>query len=672
MTNFPERLNFDYRRPRFLDPNLTRRDPKATNFDTKKESQVILDAAYSSYRKASDKANIIMQAASKVANKYIIPVDINSTEIRQAVSRQDPESGGNYIDFSLFVKMIEVIENQAKRVDYAVIDDHIIGDANANQRKITQKLNSNFDGLEDGLLSLLSTGVSILTLYLIHQINGIWRGPEKILAAHKDSIDQASPFLEAARETAIGLATAQVVLGIQQSLHYLFAKDGGSTSDASERVVGSIGDLSQVDLPPLTQLFLKSVSINDHKAIISYSLKYIAQTNDRGYEFWYAYFYARKTRYIAGRSIASAPMFSEKEFAEQKLNYKTDSAIVTPSPLGGTTSGRNLNIFEQASAEIASGLLNSVVTPTDIFVCSKDYESTQLETSLNILAQTLDTRVARDAICCVVRFLSRLDINLLRKIRILLGIVLNTHTIDLARTLENFEAFLTDWVRDTAELLSIELTQALMDKILGVVSGFIKDIEIDIGDLGDCPLIVELVYSILEGMDYIMEDIENLIFRYLTKIQLNIGIDIDFGSNNNRSEIQSPSIKIYKKRSLRNLLLIIDNLLSVLENNIQLCDEEEIESLRDQGTQVQSYSTVLESDLFQNLDDYLEIDEELKRTYFSDAVEIRLQDGTIIPGYDVGEINISQAQTANDICKTLYGPELLNKVLRRYEENKEI
>ncbi len=670
MPEFLDRLDYSYRRPRFLDPSSPSKKPNATSEEIKSAGQEILDASYNSYKRVSDKANIILKAAEKVASKYTIPVPIESIEIRQAVIRQDPESNGDYITFALFVKMIEKIEQQAKRVDYAVIDTRVKGDENANQRKIAQKLNSDFDGLDDSLLALLSVGSGILILFLIHQIGGIWRGPEKVLAAHKDSIDQASPFIEGARETAIGLATAQVVLGIQQSLHYLFNNDGSSSSAVSQRITGSIGVLSQVDLPPLTKLFLKAISVDDHKTIVSYCIKYIAETTDRGYEFWYAYLYARKARYLAGRSLSTAPMFSEKEFAKQKLNFNTDAALTSTNLLNSNSpSSRKLNILDQITAEVAQGLLDSVVTPTDAFLCAKDYESSQLERSLNLLAQTLDTKFSRDTICCLVRFLGKLDRDLLRKIRILLSIVLNTNTIDLSATLQNFEAFFLNWVRDTVEALIMELVQALMDKIASVISDFLVDISLDIGDLSDCPLIVELVQSILDGLDYIIEDIENIIQKYLSKIQINIGIDIDFGSIPDRNRVGSPVLKIHKKRSLKNLLRIIDNLLAVLDKNLALCDDEEYTKYRSEGRNAITYSEFLESDQFTNSEDYLDIPEQIRKTYFRDAIEVRLPDGTILPSYDIAEVQLGLHSENPDICKTLYGSELVDRVLKKYREN---
>lgn len=666
---FPKELDFSLRRPRLLEPSQGNQRSAEDPMTIKKNRQYYTDATTSTYRRVSDKANIIINAAAEVAKKYSIPVVEESSEIRAAVNRQDPGSNeGSVISFDLFVRMLDIVEGMAERVDYDIIDDRVIGDPAANQRTIRKKLDSRFDDDNDGLLALLLVGGQIMTLYMIHLINGTWRGPEKVAA----SPTEPAAFIEGLREMTVGLAASTLIAGVNSHLAALFTEQGNYDTNTKTLVSGALADYRQTELPPIVQRANVILGIDDHKIILKYAIKYIAETQDRGYEFWFAYMTARRTRFLSSRSLRSAPMFSEVEFA--KNNYSIDESPGSsfdeiPQNVLLNQIGPN-SLLGNLASELQNGLNNSIVTPTDEFLCAQDYESNGFEKGLNFLAQVLDTRLSRDVLCCLVRFLSNVDTDLLNKIRAVLGIFLNTNTIHLAATLENFTPFLVNWVRDTFMKLIMELVQTILDKIYRVINDFLFDIEGDLGALEGCPLIIELIQSILDALDIIIQDVEELVKNYTLQIELNLSTHFGLTDDIEVAGARGGLIKVHKKRSLRRLLAIIDGIIGVLDSGFVLCDSEEADQYdQANGPRIVTYDEILDSPGILDLEDYLDIPSDVKNKYFSDAYEVRLPDGTILPNYEVGELQIGTVETDTQAeCHREFPEEFIRDAVARHKE----
>lgn len=679
-SKIPDPINFNYRRPRYLEPSEGNSPRTAQDKQSVKiNQQASLDTSYASYKRASDKANIIMDYAAEVAKKYTIPVSEESMEVRQAVARTDPDSNeGQYISFNTFVRMVDIVEDMANNVTYSVIDDRVIADPAANERRIRKKIDSRF-GNDDGLLALLLVGGQIMTLYLIHQINGMWRGPEQELAAQKTTaggqpIEQASPIAESLRQASVGFAAATLITGVNQALATLFLNDATPSTSSSTTVDGVIATARQTNLPPILGKIKTILGIDDYKIILKYAIKYISETKDGGYEFWWGYYVARRTRFLSSRSIRSAPMFSKKE--HRANNYTEDGPIVAvgdvqdPTTFGIGVPGPD-TLLEGLAAELQNGLNFSIVQPTDQFLCALDYESSSFERGLNALAQILDTRVSRDVLCCLVRFLSNTDIDLLRKIRAVLAIFLNAQNLHLGLTLQNFMAFLVNWVRDTALRLIMELVQAILDKIYRVIQEFLLDLNADLGVLESCPLILELINGVLDSLTFIMIDIQELVRNYIIQIELNISVQFGLDDLPAGIELQHGGLfKIHKKRSLRRIMAIIDGIINVIESGYVICDHEEINTVNPSGDgRVITYQDILDSPGITDLEDYLDVPTEVKDQYFADAYEIVLPDNSVIPSYDIGELQLAD-ETVNGEqgCPRTFPDSIIEDAVKRYKE----
>jgi hypothetical protein len=679
-TNIPEQLDFSIRRKRILEPSSfvrphTLEDPQ----EIEKFQQRLLDSTYQAYQRASDKANIIMKYAARVARKYKIPLREESAEIRQAVLRQDPDSKGSYISFDLFLRMTDIVEGMASRVTYDIIDNRVIADPNANERIIRKQLDSRFDDDEDGMLALLLVGGQLLTLYLIHVVTGMWRSAEKPQAAVKTAgplpCENASPFVEAIKEAAIGMATSAVILGVNQALAFLFMGSEGTTDyDPSEIRDGAIGKAKQTTLPPILGRIKKIMGLDDHKIILDHSIKYIAETDERGYEFWWAYFVSRRTRYTSNRALNSAPMFSKKHHAKQ--NYSVDTAIVDPNsvqeierPEFVGASGPQ-GFLENLAAGLQDSLNASIVRPTDEFLCANDYEAVGFEKGLNALAQIIDSKLARDVLCCLIRFLGNIDVEILKKIRAVIGIFLNAQIIHLAGTLGNFIAYLLSWVRDTVIRLIMELVQAILDKIYDLLAKFLVDISADLGILEVCPLILQLIQAVLDALDLIFRDIEEVIKNYVTALQLNLFVQFGLADLQGEYGGHGGLIKIHKKRSLRRLLVIIDGIIEVLESVSILCDVEERDNLEKQGLHTVTFDEILDSPEITDVEEYLDIPQEIKETYFADAYEIRLGDGDVLPDYQIGEVRLEAFGDSSGTleCKRDLSDDVIRQAVQKYKD----
>lgn len=684
MAQIPGPLDFTYRRPRFLEPAVVNNPTPQDSVTLERIRQEQLDSNYASYKRVSDKANIIMDYASKVAKKYTIPVPIEAVEVRQAVSRQDPDSNnGQYISFATFVAMLDLVEGMASKVDYRIIDNQVIADPAANERSIRKRLDSKF-GDDDGLLALLLVGGQLMTLYMIHLINGMWRGPEHLSAAPKTAgpvpTEVASPTAEAIRQAVVGFAASTLITGVNQTLAQMFLDDGQPNSSSKAIIQGAIGTAKQIDLPPIVGKIKTIMGMDDYKTILKYCVKYISETKDRGYEFWFAYMTARRTRYLSSVSLRSAPMFSEKEHA--RIRYSVDGAQVDPDSI--VLENRQLfnsygadSFLENVAAELQDGLNRSIVRPTDQFLCAQDYESSGFERGLNFMAQVLDTKLSRDVICCLVRFLGNMGVeslDTLKKIRAVLGIFLNSNTLILSATLQNFMAFFVNWVRDTVLKLVMELVQVVLDKIYRIVQEFLYDIEADLGVLSDCPLIIELIQGLLEALDTIMKDIQELVRNYVLQVELNLSVQ--FGLDDLPNQVEGHRgglIKVHKKRSLRRLIAIIDGIISVIESGATICDIEERDNLLNDPTtsrRVVTYDDILDSPGIVDLEDRLDIPSDVKAEYFSDAYEVKLQDGSRLPDYQIGEVQMASYNdiSADDECRRALPEELISQALQRNKE----
>lgn len=673
--------DFNIRRKRILDHVDGRmRDLNKLRLSDEEESQRFINNVFSAYERASDKANIIIKNAARVADKYTITVPVESNDVRMAVHRQDPEGSnrGEFLTFELFTRCADKIEDQATRVSFDLVDTRVSVDPVGNELRVRGKIDAEI--ANDGDLGfILALGAQFLTLYLIHEITGMWRGPEKIQAAQVAAgplaVETATPFLETLREMAIGMAVGFTVMGINETLAFLLADQGADKSlDRDKFVQGAIGQASQVDLPPLTQTAIKAIGINDHMTIMKFAMKFVSATPDRGYEFWLAYMIARRTRYFSKRALSMKSIYSRKAYASKNLGFTSDGALIEPDDVvlqdpnlanspGGT------NFVEFLAAGVVSTLNSSVTRPHDSFLCVADEESSGFEDSLNEIAQVLDTKLVRDAICCLVRFLGNLDVSMLEKIAVLMRVYLNAQVNLLNLRIENFLTALLNWVKSTILRMIAAIIQQIIDKIARLILDLLLDLVEHINILMECPLIMDLINAILDAVYKILLDLEELINRLIIDVVLDglLGLRLNVPEQMKSSETSSSGLyHVHKKRSINNILRILERILSTLTDSITICEDDEVEQLRAEGRQFITFDD-LTDELTEDLNDYLDIPQDVKEAYFSDAKPIRLQDGSLLPDYRDGAIRLgTYTQSDPDVvldCLPLFGSENIARIL---------
>lgn len=672
------------RRKRILDSVQSKYEDLSKNAPSNAEqTEALANSIVTQYKSGSDKANVLMHYAKKVAEKYTVPVPKESLEIRQAVIRQDKDgsNNGDYITFDLFTKCVDIIEKEATSLDYGIVNDKVNVDPIGEERKIRAKIKSKASNDKD-LELLLSIGTQIGVLFLIHEITGLWRGAENILANPKVAgifpVEPGSAIAEAIREIAVGFAVSSAVLGINDTLRFLLA-DEGSPNHGSKKIVidGAIGQASQVDLPPLLEKAIKSISSNDHLIILNYTVKYIGTSQDQGYEFWLSYFFARRARFIANRSIALAPSISRKVYADKNLGFKTDGSLINPDDIkladpGSSNSGNNFAKF------VASGLVQtlneSVSNPSTRFLCVSDIESGSINSFLNQTAQILDTKLSTDAICCLVRFLGGIDKDLLRKIRTILSIYLNANLNLMGLRLDNFLPRLLNWIKTTILRMILSLIHQIIDKIVSTIMKFLSDIALDLGVLLECPLILELISAIMDSIYFIISDLEELI----DKLVLDMVNDFLYGLGvfddsllGTRAQSQTGLYIIHQKRTITQLLRTIDKILAILERDIIICELNDVPKETNKGNRAISYDAITE-DVAKDIDNYLNVPDNVKNAYFKDAGEIKLDNGRTIPKYTDGVVRISNpdgGDAASD-CLPIFGIDNINKILGDHARSK--
>jgi hypothetical protein len=639
--------NLEFKRPRTL--GVSESQPQDVITSKEDDIEEIANAVFSNFENASDKANVLMNYISKVANKYVIPVPEESFEIRAAVTRFDL-SDGSVITFETFQNCIAIIESLATNVDFKVIDTKVTADPLANERRIRKQLDSRFKSSDDGLLTLLLVGSQIGVLYLIHEICGLWRGPEHVSAASSWPASEPGATTEALREVAISAAVSAAVLGINNAMLYLFASQNTKKSEKTNTLIeGAISNASQIDLPPLVQMIKKAMSIEDYKVIFEYCLRYISTTNERGYEFWLSYVSARKIRYLSARNRSVGPMFSKKLYSANKGTRLQDGPLVSPGDIRMQSTDINMSGYQSTLGSIAGGLAGAInaaaVTPNISYLCAMEYESNAYIDGLSKLAQVLDTRLGNDTLCCFIRFFGGLDRDLLIKIRTVLNAYMNFQLYDLNKLLENFESALSSWITDTVLRLIYSLVQAIIDKLLRMVIEFINELAGDIQFVIECPVVLEAIQGILDAIFAIARDIDEIIKNYMASLVYNLMATVGLSGMDQGMDSTSSMYLIYKKRRFYEIIKILDAIINALETAHVFCDEPD----PDNPLQI-SYNQIVESPLLQDLNDYLNIPSDVKNSYFKEATAVMLDDGTVIPDYSRNVIDIgSKTNPSNTI-----------------------
>lgn len=605
--------NYEFRRPRSIDTSFNQ---KPSNEDEIKANQAYINTVYSSYENAADKSNVLLKYTKEVAQKYRIPVPKESIEIRSALSRLNLPL--DYIEFETFQNCIEKIEKEASKINFSIFDTVLTSDPLANERIVKNKLNEGSDNL-GGLLSLAT---QFGALYAIHQISAMWRSEETANTAPPLSAP------EAIKEAVAGIAASFAIMGINQTLEYLGNESINNVK--TDNINNIIEQAKQAKLPPMLEILKKQMGENDHKIIIKYCLSYISSSKDKGYEFWMAYYGARKVRFLSKVSRNLAPLFSDKySGVEETIN--PEDILATPGPL--------TNI----AAQIVNLLNNSVTYPTDIYVCIQDYEASNFESGLNRVAQVLDTKLSRDAICCFVRFFGKIDIDTLKRIRAILGIYINANLIDLNTTLENFESYLLSWVNETIQRLLLSLVNLIISEIIKELGAFINKLAPEVTVISECPLILELLQKIVDAIFLIIRDIREIANNYLKTLVYNsmsIGIGLlEFDSN--FSVNNSNLYRIHKKRYIGQIVNLLDKIIETVELGNLFCDD------KTNNPKEITYDEFLDKYQSLNDQDFLNIPEDIKKSYFNDATELKFSDGSRLPSYNIGVIDIGNGSNGN-------------------------
>jgi hypothetical protein len=630
--------NLEFTRKRTIGP--AEYQPLDIQKSRRDDLEDLANAVFTKFENASDKANILMRYSAEVAKKYTIPVPEESFEIRSAVARFDG-SDGSLVTFETYQNCIAIIESIATNVNFKVIDTKVTADPLANERRIKKELDNRFKSDDQGFMVLMLVASQIGTLYLIHEICGLWRGPEHVLANAADPADQPSVLGEAAREIAISMAVGAALLGINNAMAFLFASQGTKKDEKLTTLIeGAIGQASQIELPPLVEVVKKAMSSEDYRVIFDYCMRYIGGSKERGYEFWLAYYTSRKIRYLSARNRSLGPMFSRKLYAENNGIRSIDSSLVDPDSIVMRSPDINvegMSLAGQLAIGLSDAINASVVRPNIEYLCTLEYESNAFVNGLARIAQILDSKLAQDVICCFIRFFGGLDIEILRKIRAVLNIFINFHLYDLTRMLENFETFISSWIGETIMRLIYSIVQAIIDKLIRMVADFLFDLAGDLDFVIECPIILELIQGILDAITMIAEDLEKIIKNYLAALVYNlmslIGLDgLDHGISSNSS-----IYIVYKKRRIYEIIQILDAIIAAVESAHILCDEPD----PDNPLKV-SYTQVVESPALKDINDYLNIPEPVRRQYFPEATEVMLEDGTYLPDYSDNVVRIGR------------------------------
>lgn len=634
--------NYEVKKPRKLDPPSPA--PSGDKEQLRERTEVRVNTLYARYEKASDKANILMKHTEKVASKYSIPVPKESIELRQILSILGEDQ--NQITFALFKRCISSIESQSLNLNYDVIDTRVSADPMANERIIKRKLEGGGD--DDSILLLVAS--QIFALYSIHLISGLWRSPETAATAPPFSIP------ESIRQAVVGLAASFAILGINESLANALA-DGFNTIP-KETIQGALSQAKQVKLPPLIEKAREYSRRDYYKAITSFCIRYVSSTQEPGYEFWLAYIVAAKNRYIAQRQRSLAPQFSSKHRLNEFESDRIEDPVIGSGSIGG------FNRRDGIQSEIARGLvdtLNRAVTlPTDEYLCAQEFEISNIEYALNGMAQILDTKFTRDLICCLVRFFGPLDKELLKKIRAILSAYLNFVMIDLNATMINFEAYLVSWIKDTFIRLILSLINSIIDHIVSTLIDFVNDLIIDINALHECPLVLEAIQAVIDGIMRIMADLKEIASNYAISIVYNSMISLGLNDLDAANTGRMPGMwRVHDKRNIRRIIRLLDKIIQLIDSGNTLCDAE-ADHRRSQIT----YDEFIDNYGVNDDEQFLELPQPIKENYFKDAVAISSPKGSYLPplidGYkDIGDPNSTNKTDCMTLVKTMLPPEIV-------------
>jgi len=504
----------------------------------------------------ANKANVLAKAIEEVARRYEIPVHPDADEVRAAVKRKSSDSpDGLKISFDLFKDAVEVMHRRQVAITELTLNQAPDDPGVVFQKKIIRLRNRlavpEGDLTDDELELLLSHFFILLMAYM--------------LQGAFDAIDHAL-FVAVIPDgqPAEAVIAFQVILSVVVQLIMFAANE--------QQLEKWLDDASLIRLPagmtgakviqaakaqpiqPIHRLAAAYAGFSDYETILRYAFEYLQRTEKPGYEMWIGYVDATNTRLLAQTMWTRAPSYSAPH-ALQSIEPVGKRRRRRRTQSGGDDEGPDVDLPEgDVKQLVLSSLVPMGVNNQEARLQALD----GLSQHLDLVAQVLSTEFLDEAICCLARFLVKLPVDQIKVIRAIIQALLQTNidstVLDLGALLGKLLNY--TFIELTATEL-IYLAERFFNELVGKLLGIFGD---DIVVLFCCPLIKELVESVLR----VLVDIENKILDLLRQFTFSIRIQIDLG--------RQRYFLLNDKRYGQQLIMILDRVVQIIEQ-IEVCGE---------------------------------------------------------------------------------------------------
>lgn len=541
-----------------LDPPKKRRitegPPLVTARPEQEEPVDEVAEVFNDYGRVANKAKALAQQVAREARKFTIPVSEFATEVRAAVRRKDQfTSDGSLITFDLFRDALAVMEKRRNSVDLDQLTDltgNVIADSKKLEQMVSQADNPDLDGER---LAMFAS--NLMVLYVLNQMLGPWKAVDTAqMTAPKQPPGTEVGSLVA--QTIIGVVMQLLIAGLQEQAIEGFLKRTGVEQQTGIKPSQFIAQAKGRQLNELQDLAQRKMGESDYDLILDYVKDFITQTAEPGYELWSAYWEARHIRQVSMSTWRGAPQYSMLHAMARYAGWPDRRAHQGPYE-------EPIDIESAVDVSLRNALEASVVTVAPEHLCTLREQVNGFDRSLDMIGQVAAMRVTRDAVCCLVRYLGKIDPNTLRALRAALRVLLSIQNKIAHLSLSNFAANFLDFLEEELKIQLRDLVMRFLHKVFDPVEQFLYDpSDEEWQALFACPLIKDMVDHLIRLSVELRLTVRDLVDSFV----------IDFRTET--LNMQERWANFYSGKKLRLFLLVLEQVLQTLEHG-NLCGEDD-------------------------------------------------------------------------------------------------
>jgi hypothetical protein len=418
------------------------------------------DALFDNIARAFLKGEALKAGLGNMNPAAFIPVEEESSVV-SSIQRVFPGESSAQITFGQFKESCEELANRMASVDEDYIGSPIPVDPKLESTSFTNKHKGSSSNGDDWISAFLSGGSAFAGLMLAGFMQDVFGMNEPRTTIESNSSgDECKQWYAQGMPAGLSLL---IELGVNfLSLQAMFA---GSMT-LSDEVAQEFDKLSKS--PSKRKKILeahgydyealrKNQKYDDHKAIKTYCLNYIASNTNQtnSYDHWLGWLQVTESQGIVKTAMATGPVFSRKWANFSKTNsqtYQEDEGL-------GERLENDLKIASEIALTSAmKGYLSSVATES--------------MSAYDKAADSFSFRVDERLLCCMLYFLGPMDTGTLR----LISSMLKLATFQATIRITDFISFLSESAKAVLLSMLTQYVSEIMDTVISKIIGLFNSV----------------------------------------------------------------------------------------------------------------------------------------------------------------------------------------------------